>query len=91
MSIIDESGKTLYHVVSPFCRYWTFFIDTPEGQRVGEIRKKWSGFVQQFVTDTDNFGIQFPNASAKDKALIFSATFLIDFLYFNTNGKGRNF
>jgi Scramblase len=40
-------------------------------------------------TDADNFGVVFPSyASPQDKALIFAATFLIDYLFFEE--KPRN-
>jgi hypothetical protein len=86
LTVYDENNTLQYKIISPFCDWWSFYIEK-DGQRVGEIKKKWAGFLQEFVTDADNFGTQFPkDASPKQKALIFSATFLIDFLYFETNG-----
>jgi hypothetical protein len=89
MSVYDETGKLVYRIISPFCDFWTFHIEK-NGTRVGEIKKKWSGFIKEFISDADNFGIQYPQqATPKDKALIFAATFLIDFLYFETNGNNN--
>jgi hypothetical protein len=49
---------------------------------VGNIQKKWSGFVQETFTDAENFGVEFdPGLSDAAKALIFGAVFLIDFMY----------
>lgn len=50
---------------------------------VGRISKKWSGFVQEMFTDTDNFGISFPmDLDVKMKAVMIGACFLIVSLSF---------
>lgn len=54
-----------------------------ESQDVGRISKQWSGFVKEAFTDADNFGIQFPmDLDVKIKAVLLSACFLIDFMFF---------
>lgn len=88
-SVCDPSGQEVYHITSPVCSWWSFYVEKG-GSRVGEIKKKWSGFLKEMYTDADNFGVHFPpNATAKEKALIFGATFLIDFLYFETSGNNN--
>jgi len=66
--------------------FFSLFLVEKSGSRVGEIKKKWSGLLKELFTDADNFGVSFPSgASAKEKALILGATFLIDFLYFESS------
>lgn len=58
------------------------------GNNVGKIQKKWSGLFKELYTDADNFGVEFPaNATPTQKAILFGATFLIDFMYFEDNQK----
>jgi len=91
MSIFDDKDQMIYQIIAPFCSFWTFYIETVDGQRVGEVRKKWSGFLKEMYTDADNFGVQFPpNATPNHKAVLLAATFLIDFLYFEDNQGNRN-
>ncbi|XP_063104011.1 phospholipid scramblase 2-like isoform X1 [Cavia porcellus] len=50
---------------------------------VGKITKNWSGVIPEFLTDVDNFMIQFyVDLDVKMKAVILGACFLIDFMYF---------
>jgi hypothetical protein len=85
MTVYDENNVVQFKIVSPFCEFWTFHIERNE-QRVGSINKKFSGFLQEMMTDADNFGVHFPSdATPKQKALLFAATFLIDFLYFESD------
>jgi hypothetical protein len=49
-----------------------------EKHRVGTIRKKWSGFGQEFFTVSDLFGITFPrDLDVKIKAVLLGASLLI--------------
>nr|CAG4712623.1 unnamed protein product [Naegleria fowleri] len=90
LNIFDASGAKIYDIVSPCCECWTFYIEK-NGQRVGEIRKKWSGFLKEAFTDADNFGIEFPiSSTTKEKAILLGALFLIDFLYFEESANNDN-
>ena len=91
MNVFDENNQLMYQIISPFCEFWTFYIETPTGERVGEVKKKWSGLLKELYTDADNFGVQFPtSATANQKAVLLAATFLIDFLYFENNQPRNN-
>src|SRR3989338_4369425 len=80
MNVFDASGTKMFDIISPCCECWTFHIEK-DGQRVGEIRKKWSGFLKEAFTDADNFGIELPAAATpQQKAVLLGALFLIDFL-----------
>lgn len=48
------------------------------GEPIGRISKQWTGLVKEALTDTDNFGIQFPlDLDVKMKAVLLGACFLI--------------
>lgn len=45
---------------------------------VGRISKQWTGLAQEFFTDADNFGIEFPmNLDVRLKAVLLGAVMLI--------------
>ena len=66
---------------------------SPNGQ--AEIRKmkadSISGWLQEAMSDADNFGCAFPEgATAADKAVLLAAVFLIDFMFFESAGNGQS-
>lgn len=83
MDVFDGQGNLIYKIHGPCCNPWSFYIEKDD-QRVGVIRKSWSGFMKELVLNaTENFGVEFPvNATPQEKAILFGATFLIDFMYF---------
>jgi hypothetical protein len=88
-----------------FSPRWNWeLLSSADGATVGELRKQWSGLMQELLTDADNFGIEFyenSNISSQEKILVFASVFLIDYLYFEDNaaasrsgrrrGRGRLF
>lgn len=78
----DASGKEIVTIDSPFWSPWTFKLLQNEVE-VGEIKKKWSGFFKEGLTDADNFTVTFPAAwDGNNYKLILSAVLLIDFVHF---------
>lgn len=72
----------VFRLFGPALKPWTFEI-RKDGTKVGVITKKWSGFLKEAFTDTDNFGVIFDAPLTKDnKALLLGAVFLIDFVHF---------
>lgn len=64
---------------------------SPNGE--AEIRKlkaqSMSGWLQEAMSDADNFGCAFPEgATPADKATLLAAVFLIDFMFFESAGNG---
>lgn len=58
---------------------------------VGKISKQWSGFVKEYFTQADNFGISFPmDLDVKLKAVMIGAVFLIDFMFFENKNNNHN-
>ena len=52
------------------------------------IKKVWSGMRKECCSDADNFHVTFPaNASPSAKANLLGATVLVDFVYFESQGK----
>lgn len=49
-----------------------------EGNPVGRISKQWAGLIKESLTDSDNFGINFPiDLDVRMKAVLMGACFLI--------------
>ncbi|MBW1988808.1 MAG: scramblase [Deltaproteobacteria bacterium] len=88
-AITGRMGETVYRLVGPVFRPWTFLIHKG-GAECGKIAKKWSGVLKETFTDADNFGVEFPpDARPQDKALLLGAVFLIDFVHFENKGNRR--
>ena len=82
------------HVVgtikSPPWRLWKFPLYDSQGKGIGEVSKKWSGFLKEATTDADTFLVRFPGQwTNMEKALLLAASFAIDFDCFETNASDR--
>ncbi|EFX80807.1 hypothetical protein DAPPUDRAFT_211709 [Daphnia pulex] len=94
----DVSGNVVLKIEGPFfpCSCCgtdvNFEIFSSDGeQKVGKISKQWAGILREMVTDADVFGINFPmDLDVKMKAVLLSACFLIDFMYFEDKQNSRN-
>lgn len=90
--VMDPEMTPIFRIKTPVCGKgccWNvepkYPIETMDGSEVGIIQKQWSGFLKEFLTDADNFGITFPmDLEVKLKATLFGALFLIDYLFFET-------
>lgn len=87
--IQDKRGRTLMNIKGPLF-YLPFFDHTfkiiRRSHQVGEIRKKYAGFLQEAFTDADKFECRIERSlPPRDKILIFCATILIDFGSFENN------
>ncbi|MEE9382713.1 MAG: phospholipid scramblase-related protein [Nannocystaceae bacterium] len=80
--LLDPDGKDVFEIVGPFFRPWTFDI-FEDGEQVAQIRKSWSGFGRELLTDADTFGVEYETELAVHAKLMLLATvFLIDFVHF---------
>jgi hypothetical protein len=85
-SVQDGSGVEVYQLFGPILHPWTFQI-RKNGVECGKITKKWSGLMQEGITDADNFGVMFPaDGDVELRALFLGAVFLIDFVHFENKG-----
>ncbi|XP_072944285.1 phospholipid scramblase 1-like [Epargyreus clarus] len=90
----DANNDVLLKIKGPICTCACFsdidfFINSKDSSmEVGKITKQWTGFFREAYTDADNFGVKFPmDLDVKVKALLLAATFLIDFMYFESSQK----
>lgn len=84
----SPDGTPQLLISSPCFSPWTFHIYDYDNTRepIGQISKKWSGMMQELMTDADNFAATFPPSLPNEaKATILGAVFLIDFMYFEDN------
>lgn len=97
-TVKDSSDEPVLTIKGPFwtssccCRDVKFRIMSANGSvKVGKIYKQWSGMAKETFTDADNFAITFPmDLDVRIKAVILAATFLIDYMYFeSTDSKNR--
>jgi len=104
--IRDESGKELYRIDGNCCQPGKFcqlpcapcdeivfnvFNAGGVGSPIGCIKKVWAGCGKELFTDADTFTLQFPpTLPPQHKALFLGALILMDFLYFEDNGKKNN-
>ena len=93
LRVLNDKRETLFRITGPVsmlqavcCPKAIEFdvISEKNGGMVGKILKNWTGFVKESFTDADNFTIEFVDKSVEvnEKALLFGALFLIDFMYF---------
>uniref|UniRef100_A0A8C6UCZ6 Phospholipid scramblase n=1 Tax=Neogobius melanostomus TaxID=47308 RepID=A0A8C6UCZ6_9GOBI len=91
-TVMDAARSAQLKIKGPCCAYRCSsdvvfqVLSRDEENLVGQISKQWAGFLQEALTDADNFGISFPmDLNVRVKALLLGAVFLIDFMYFETN------
>lgn len=87
-TVEGPDGREVATLFGPIFRPWTFKILLPDSQReVGLIQKKWSGLLKEMYTEADNFWVQFDDIPDPQlRALLFSATVLIDTVHFERGG-----
>nr|XP_020836605.1 phospholipid scramblase 4-like isoform X2 [Phascolarctos cinereus] len=65
------------------CSDTIFQIRSMDGINIGSIRRQWPGAAEAEIADIDNYEITFPlDLNVTLKAMVFAATFLIDFMFF---------
>lgn len=79
----NEQGMVILEVSSPIWKLWTFpFMH--KGNKIAEVKKKWSGILSEAFTDKDNFTLEYIDNSINEdekKIILVSAVF-IDLMYF---------
>ncbi|CAJ0934710.1 unnamed protein product, partial [Mesorhabditis belari] len=96
--VTDAEGKSVLQILGPTdnwkcCAEYNdrvFKITTLEGAEIGEIRKKYMGYMMETYTDIDNFTVNFPmDLNVHTKATLIGATFIIDMFYYSNNQAGN--
>nr|XP_055055001.1 phospholipid scramblase 1 isoform X2 [Misgurnus anguillicaudatus] len=91
-SIYDMSKTKVLSIEGPLCAISCcgdvdFEVQGKDGHPVGRISKQWSGHIKEGLTDSDNFGINFPmDLDVRMKAVLMGACFLIDYMFFESTG-----
>jgi uncharacterized protein YxjI len=88
--VLDPGGETLATIEGQIWHPWTYRI-TAKGVEVAVIRKRWSGWAKQVLTNADDFGIQFLPALTDGpmRQLLLAATLAIDLVaYDNRQRRG---
>jgi uncharacterized protein YxjI len=82
------TGEILCTLFGPIFRPWTFEIHMPGSDvEIGVVQKKWSGLLKEAFTEADNFWVELDRVEDPAlKALLFSATVLIDAVHFERSG-----
>ncbi len=88
-TIEGADGQEVATLFGPFWRPWTFkiLLAGDDKHEVGLIQKKWSGLAKEMFTQADNFWIELEKVTDPTlRALLFSATVLIDVVHFENKG-----
>ncbi|MEN9826860.1 MAG: hypothetical protein RI953_2605 [Pseudomonadota bacterium] len=81
--VLDPNGNVVYEISSPIWKIWTFpFMH--KGRPVAHVRKRWSGVLSEWLTDRDNFLVEFdaPTLSELARRMIVASAVFIDIMFF---------
>jgi uncharacterized protein YxjI len=87
-TVEGPDGQEIATLFGPIFRPWTFEIRMPGSDvEIGVVQKKWSGLLKEAFTEADNFWVTLDQVQDPGlKALLFSATVLIDTVHFERKG-----
>jgi uncharacterized protein YxjI len=86
----DARGQVFSRIHAGFFRVWKFPLVDGAGAEVGAITKKFSGFLKEAMTDSDNFTVEMgPTFTEGQRATALAAAINIDFEYFEKSSRGR--
>ncbi|TRY81549.1 hypothetical protein DNTS_012077 [Danionella cerebrum] len=91
-SLYDMTKTKVMSIKGPVCAIQCcgdveFNVMDNDGREIGKISKQWTGMIQEWLTDADHFGINFPmDIDVRMKAILLGACFLIDFMFFERGG-----
>ncbi|KAF0298079.1 Phospholipid scramblase 2 [Amphibalanus amphitrite] len=90
--VCRPDGSEALHVRGPALRWAACcgsdfsVLSADDGEELGFITKTWSGLARELFTDSDRYGIVFPEDLEVDvKATLLGAAFLIDFMFFESS------
>lgn len=91
-SILDEAMEKVLELEGPCCvcdgpccpcDNEFKLLTSDKTQQIGALKKVYAGFLTELATNADRFSINFPlDLSAKTKACLLGALFLIDFMFY---------
>lgn len=79
----NESGQVIMEISSPIWKPWTFPFRR-SGRDLAFVRKKWSGGISEFLTDRDNFLVEYTDSqlTQAERLLVLASGLFIDLQYF---------
>jgi len=78
-------GEVIYEVDGAFWKPWTFDV-LDKGDAVAQVKKQFSGFLQEMASDADNFGVEWADDLAgEDRLMLISTVFFLDLLHFESH------
>ena len=90
--VLTPGGAVIATVEGPLFRPWTFRI-LQRGVEVAVVRKRWSGLLQEALTDADTFTLEFkPECTdARLRQTILAVALLMDMTYFDNRSSKSSF
>ncbi|HEY1097569.1 MAG TPA: phospholipid scramblase-related protein [Myxococcota bacterium] len=88
----DARGAVFARLVRPALKLWQFRLERADGVVVGAVAKQWSGLVTEWLSDSDDFGIDFGTHrwSLEQRATIVAAALSIDLDLFERGNTTRD-
>jgi hypothetical protein len=80
----DARGTPFANLVRPALSSWTFELRTMNNVVVGRVAKEWSGALTEWLSDSDDFAVDFGahSWSIEQRGVIVAAALLIDINHF---------
>lgn len=80
----DARGTPFANLVRPALSSWTFELRTLDEAVVGRVAKEWSGLMTEWLSDSDDFAVDFGahGWTLDQRAVIVTAALLIDINHF---------
>jgi uncharacterized protein YxjI len=86
--VIDPGGSVVAEIIGPMFHPWTFHVRSPGGgPELARIEKRWSGLMKEAFTDADTFSLSLPRGDVALARMVVAAALLIDFCYFENEGR----
>ncbi len=87
----DASGSVFARLIRPMTSLWQFRLETAAGAPSGAIAKQWTGLMSEWLTDADDFGIEFgPHPwTIEQRGVILAAALSIDLDHFERGNTSR--
>ncbi len=85
--LVDPRGHVFGRIKAPLWNIWTFPILDKRGEEVGVVSKKWGGILKEVFTDSDKFGIRFPNWQGDQRLIALACAISIDLDFFEDNNR----
>lgn len=87
--VYDRNGRVVARINSSFFKFWTFDFKFG-GRDLGTIQKNWSGALNEFFTDKDNFMVTFADekSDAEFRVLMLATCLMVDIVYFEKKSNG---